>query len=109
VWLAAPDRYAAWDRYVTSEAEGQPYGLALTRGRELANIDRFRLREADPRLERAVATGVGLYRASGEPRVPAVLLPAAVLQGHVPDLATLFRLLDANLPRAVDRRPAVLA
>ena len=106
VWLAGGDRYADWDRYVTAEATGQPYGLALLRARELVNLTRFRPREPDPFLDRAVATGVGLYRAAGRPKVPAVLLPAGLLQGHVSDLAALMRILDAHLPSPSELAPS---
>ena len=103
VWLSADNnRFCGWDEYVRSEAEGQPYGLAMSRARELAERGGFRLWDADPRLDRAVGTGVGLYRAAGKPRVPALLLPASVLQGHVPDLPALLRALDAQLPSTGD-------
>ena len=45
--------------------------------------------------------GSGL--AVGKPNVPAVVLPAGILRGHVPDLSELLRLLDRQLPGGRDR------
>ena len=105
VWLANDQAYGEWDRFLNAEPEVQPYGLALIRAKELADLKRFRLQDADPLLDRAVGTGVGLYQATGKPTLPAILLPSTVVNGHLNDLATLFRLLDTSLPRAARSVP----
>ena len=101
VWLAGgAERYAAWDAYVFGDPGAvRPYGLSLIRGGELTDLTGFRLRgNDDQKLANSVAAGVGLYRAAGKPTVPAVLLPAGLLRGHMPDLPALLRLLDSHLP-----------
>jgi uncharacterized membrane protein len=100
VWMTSPDRFGEWDRFMAAEDEQQPFGFALAKATELADIRSFRLNEADERLDASIAAGIKLYEAAGKPAVPSLVLPGGILRGHVPDKATLLNLLRKLLPAA---------
>jgi len=97
LWMTSPDAYARWDEFLVETVDNQPYGLALLRAKELAPIGDFRTGEPHPAADLRIAECVSIFQASTSPKVPVVLLDSGILNGHIPDVDTLLRLLTPHL------------
>jgi uncharacterized membrane protein len=97
VWNANPSRYEEWDRFMVANKEVQPFGMALAKAKELADISSFRLHEADPILDKQIETNIKIYEAAGKPLMPCIFLSKGALIGRIPSEDALFELLEKHL------------
>jgi hypothetical protein len=97
VWLADPGAYLKWEAFLLESPEPQPFGLALIKAKELANLNGFNARESDAALDARIAHGVNICKVTETQKVPSVLLANGILHGHVKDLVALERLLEPHL------------
>ncbi len=100
LWSIDPVAYQLWDEWLTRSADTEPFGLALLKAKEYADVERFNIREPDQSLDILIAKGVAVSDAAGESTVPAMLLRDGILKGRVADMAALTRLLDPYVLRS---------
>jgi protein-disulfide isomerase len=97
LWMDNPAAYSVWDDFLSEPAESQPYGLALLRAKDLAPLISFKTNESDAEADGMIATGIRMFQASTNSKVPALLLEQGILNGRVPDLKTLLTLMEPHL------------
>jgi hypothetical protein len=101
VWSAGADVYAQWLDFLAAEEDPKPFGLALIKAKELADIGRYEFKEPNPALDTKIAMAVEIYRHARAPKLPTLLLPVGMLRGHVPDLDVLQQLLRKHVSNSL--------
>ncbi len=98
LWTAAPHRFEQWDAFMAAEEACQPFGLAMLKAKELADLGQFQIRERDPVLDPRLEESVAIFLGANSPKIPSLVLPKGVVAGHIPDVKSLMELLVRHVP-----------
>jgi len=106
LWAASPAAYRQWDEFLLTEPTPRPYGLAMLKAKQLADLSRYNFREPDQTLDAQIKAAVDIYQQAGAETIPAVLMPTCILRGHVPDVSELLKIIDKQFRPRPQRRLA---
>jgi uncharacterized membrane protein len=85
VWQARPDQFEAFDRYMFSEVEPPPLGLAIARAEQLTGV-RINPHQPDPGQDCVIRRAIKIYQAAELQQIPSLLFPRARMSGEVKSL-----------------------
>jgi len=92
--VANPAAYQLWDEFLRGESVPQPYGLALKKAQQLADPSRDDFRMPNQLLDAQILAAVQIFQQTHAQTTPALILPTAILTGHVPDVTGLLKIID---------------
>jgi hypothetical protein len=107
VWRSSPADFATMDQWLFETDELPDLASVVERTKELRprlNLDPV---ISDSDLDGAIPQGLDLYRASGAAKVPALLLPRAIVSGQIPSSEELRAIMAKELGLQCGRSPNV--
>jgi uncharacterized membrane protein len=96
VWQSRPERFEEFDRFMFSQNNTPPLGVAIAKAQELAGVHidpHHPSKEIDGVIHRAVE----VYRAVDKIKIPILMLPRASVVGEINSSRDLHRLLGREL------------
>jgi uncharacterized membrane protein len=106
LWHTDRQLHQQWLEFFNSDTAPLPYGTALIKARELADLSQFEFKGPDARLDANIAVTVNLYKAAGIPDLPTLLLPVGMLRGRVEDVKQLQELLQKHISKSLFAKTA---
>jgi uncharacterized membrane protein len=97
VWRANPAKFDEFDHWLYDREKSYTGEEAQAKARELVGSEELARALEDPWLSKRMNEAIAIYAAVGTGRIPNLLMPQAMIQGVVPDLAELIKILDQQM------------
>lgn len=97
VWTATPQNYPEFERRLLEPEELPPIGLALQYARELTGENDIDPSVTDPQLDGRITQAIAINQSLDTERIPALLMPRALIAGEVTSIQELRKILADEL------------
>jgi hypothetical protein len=101
VWRASPSAFAEFDHWLFVPYQPRSPEEVKAEAQRLVGPAGLAQAMEDPWLEKRMKEAITIYQAVGAGRIPNLLMPHAMIQGTVPNLGELTKVLDQQFANPV--------